>query len=199
MPNTTGEVMWSCNVTAIENEREKCKSLFFFKGTLSVHGLNYVNSLVTLRLAKIGRRSCRRYVRNNTLRNTSMKVGSVVYRNFSISVCASFSHYCCLIYTIFLLSMLFTVTVPMCGSEVTKSNTEIHLTNTPSEVAWACDVTTIEREGDFVRHMLLRLGEVVRRLCKRPEARNTLRNRLVVWSTAVLTHLSVLLFHIVVI
>ena len=31
MPNTTGEVMWSCNVTAIENEREKCKSSVFRK------------------------------------------------------------------------------------------------------------------------------------------------------------------------
>ena len=39
--------------------------------------------------------------------------------------------------------------VPMWGSEVANSKTEIHLTNTPSEVTWACDVTTIEREGDF--------------------------------------------------
>ena len=39
--------------------------------------------------------------------------------------------------------------VPMWGSEVAKSKTEIHLTNTPSEVTWACDVTTIERESDF--------------------------------------------------
>ena len=46
--------------------------------------------------------------------------------------------------------------------------------------------------------MLLRLVEVVRRSCQRPEARNTLRNRLVVWSTAVLTYLSVLLFHLVI-
>ena len=38
------------------------------KGTLSVHALNYVTSLVMLRLAKVGRRSCRRYVRD-TLRN----------------------------------------------------------------------------------------------------------------------------------
>ena len=29
LPNTTGEVMWSCNITAIENEREKCESLLF--------------------------------------------------------------------------------------------------------------------------------------------------------------------------
>ena len=39
--------------------------------------------------------------------------------------------------------------VPMWGFEVAKSKTEIHLTNTPREVTWACDVTTIEREGDF--------------------------------------------------
>ena len=80
--------------------------------------------------------------------------------------------------------------VPMWGSEVANSKTEIHLTNTPSEVTWACDVTTIEREGDFTlsgMYVLLRLVEVVRRSCKRPEARNTLRNRLVVLSTAVLT------------
>ena len=29
LPNTTGEVMWSCNVTAIENDRERCESLLF--------------------------------------------------------------------------------------------------------------------------------------------------------------------------
>ena len=39
--------------------------------------------------------------------------------------------------------------VPIWGSEVANSNTEIHLKNTPSEVTWARDVTTIEREGDF--------------------------------------------------
>ena len=43
--------------------------------------------------------------------------------------------------------MIFSV--PMWGSKVAKSKTEIHLTNTPSEVTWACDVATIEREGDF--------------------------------------------------
>ena len=43
--------------------------------------------------------------------------------------------------------MIFTV--PMWGSEVVISKTVIHLTNTPSEVTWACDVTTIEREGDL--------------------------------------------------
>ena len=39
--------------------------------------------------------------------------------------------------------------LPMWGSEVANSKTELHLTNTSSEVTWACDVTTIEREGDF--------------------------------------------------
>ena len=43
--------------------------------------------------------------------------------------------------------MIFAVS--MRGSEVAKSKTEIHVINTPSEVTWACDVTTIEREGDF--------------------------------------------------
>ena len=42
--------------------------------------------------------------------------------------------------------MIFTV--PMLGFEVANSKTEIQLTNTPSEVAWACDATTIVREGD---------------------------------------------------
>ena len=70
--------------------------------------------------------------------------------------------------------------MPRWGSEVIKSKTEIHLTNTTSEVTWACDVITIEREGDFTLlgiYMLHRLVEVVRRSCKRPEARNTLRNK----------------------
>ena len=30
-----------------------------------------------------------------------------------------------------------------------RSGALVHLTNTPSEVTWACDVTTIERKGDF--------------------------------------------------
>ena len=38
------------------------------KGMLGVHALNYVTSLVILRLAQVGRRSCRRLVRH-TLRN----------------------------------------------------------------------------------------------------------------------------------
>ena len=60
-------------------------------------------------------------------------------------------------------------TVPMWGTEVANSKTEIHLTNTTSEVMQACNVTTIEHEGDFtsVRHMLLRLVEVVRQSCRR--------------------------------
>ena len=37
--------------------------------------------------------------------------------------------------------------VPMWGSEVAHSKIEIHLTNTPSEVTWACDVTTIQDQG----------------------------------------------------
>ena len=40
--------------------------------------------------------------------------------------------------------------VPMWGSEVANCKTEIRLTNTPSEVTWACDVTTIERKGDLL-------------------------------------------------
>ena len=86
-------------------------------------------------------------------------------------------------------------------SEVANSKTEIHLTNTPSEVRWSCDVATIELEGDSTLlglFMLLRLVDVVRRSCKRPEARNTLRNRLVVGSTAMFTYQSVLLFQIVI-
>ena len=48
--------------------------------------------------------------------------------------------------------MIFTV--PLWGSEVANSKTEIHLTNTAGEVGmrchiYICDVTTIEREGDF--------------------------------------------------
>ena len=39
--------------------------------------------------------------------------------------------------------------------------------------------------------------EVVRQSCKRMEARNSLRNRFVVWFTAVLTSLPILTFHII--
>ena len=41
--------------------------------------------------------------------------------------------------------MIFTV--PMSGSEVAKSKTEMHITNAASEVMWSCNVTTIEHEG----------------------------------------------------
>ena len=82
--------MWSCNVPAIENEREKCESLLFLKGTLSV------------------------------------LLSHIIY-DFT--------------------PMVFTV--PMWGSEVANSKTEIHLTNTPIEVTWACDVTAIGGDGDF--------------------------------------------------
>ena len=40
-------------------------------------------------------------------------------------------------------------TVPMRDTEVANSKTEIHLTNTTSEVMWACKVATIEHEGDY--------------------------------------------------
>ena len=40
--------------------------------------------------------------------------------------------------------------------------------------------------------------EVVRQSCKQMEARNTMRNRLVVWFTAVLTYLSVLTLHTII-
>ena len=48
------------------------------KGTFSVHALNYVTSIVILRLAQVGRRSCRRYVRN-TLRNKLVVRFTAIY------------------------------------------------------------------------------------------------------------------------
>ena len=71
------------------------------------------------------------------------------------TVLPQFQHICLyLLFTLLLLShvydftpMLFTV--PMWGSEVANSKTEIHLTNTPCEMTWACDVTTTEREDDI--------------------------------------------------
>ena len=47
--------------------------------------------------------------------------------------------------------MIFTV--PMWGSEVANSKTEIHITNTASEVMWLCNVTTIEHEEERCRFM----------------------------------------------
>ena len=54
------------------------------KGTLSVHALNYVTSLVILRLAYVGRRSCRRYVRN-TLRNKLVVRFTAILAYLSVS------------------------------------------------------------------------------------------------------------------
>ena len=44
---TTGEVMWSCNVTTVEHEGEKCKSqvVGVLKGPLDASAINYVSSL----------------------------------------------------------------------------------------------------------------------------------------------------------
>ena len=39
-------------------------------------------------------------------------------------------------------------TVPMWGSEVVNSKTEIHITNAAGEVMWSCNVTTVEHEGE---------------------------------------------------
>ena len=72
---------------------------------------------------------------------------SALYRNLNIYICLY------LFFTIFLshiydfTTMIFTV--PMWGFEAANSKTEIDLTNTPSEVTWAYDVTTVERECDF--------------------------------------------------
>ena len=41
------------------------------------------------------------------------------------------------------------INVPIWGSEVANSKTEIHVTNTAIELTWAIDVTTIEPKGDF--------------------------------------------------
>ena len=47
--------MWSCNVTIIEHEREKCELIVIVSkrtlSTLSVPALSYVTSLAILRLA----------------------------------------------------------------------------------------------------------------------------------------------------
>ena len=50
------------------DQRGEMRIVTVLKGTLRVHEQNYVTSLVILRLAQVGRRSCRRYVRK-TLRN----------------------------------------------------------------------------------------------------------------------------------
>ena len=42
--------------------------------------------------------------------------------------------------------MIFTV--PILGSEVAKSKTYIHITNTASEVMWLSNATTNEQEGE---------------------------------------------------
>ena len=54
------------------------------KGTLSVHALNYVTSLVILRLAWVGRQSCRRYVRN-TLRTKLVVRFTAILAYLSVS------------------------------------------------------------------------------------------------------------------
>ena len=40
------------------------------------------------------------------------------------------------------------LTVPMWGSDCADFKTEIHITNTASEVMWLCYVTTIEHDGE---------------------------------------------------
>ena len=97
-------------------------------------------------------------------------VGSVVYRNFIRSACL------CFLFNLLLSQMCdfapMTFTVPLWGSEVANSKTEILFTNTAGEVGMQChilricDVTTIEREGDFTWlgiYMLLSFVKVVSR------------------------------------
>ena len=64
--NMRGDVIKQCHRhVALEGEM---RIVSVSKKMLGVHALNFVTSLVILRLAFVGRRSCRRYVRN-TLRN----------------------------------------------------------------------------------------------------------------------------------
>ena len=43
--------MWSCNVTAIDNEKGDIRFVSVLKGTLSVHARNLASSLVIICLA----------------------------------------------------------------------------------------------------------------------------------------------------
>ena len=110
--------------------------VFVLKGTLSVHVLNHVCSLVILRLAKVWRRSCRRYVRN-TLRNKSVVLFTAILAYPSVSP-----------FHIIIVSHIRFYAYDFCRADVELQRySGVHLTNTRSEVTWACDVTTIEREG----------------------------------------------------
>ena len=96
MPNTTGEVVWSCNVTAIENEREKCESLLFRKERLV-----YTRSITLLGRSYFAwHRLGGDHVDGMCTEYLKQKVGSAIYRNFSIPLCTSFSYFHCLTYTI---------------------------------------------------------------------------------------------------
>ena len=64
----------------------------------------------------------------------TLEVGSVDYRNFNIL----YFPFKLLLSQMYDLTTMF-FTVPMWGSEVATSKAEIHLTNTASEVTWACD------------------------------------------------------------
>ena len=66
----------------------------------------------------------------------------MVYRNFTMSACASFTRSISYMYDY--TPMIFTVST--WDSEVANSKTEIHITNTAGEVVWSCNVTTIEHE-----------------------------------------------------
>ena len=125
--NRRGVVVVQCHHRLAREGQVRIVSVW--KGTRGLPALNYVTSLVILRLAQVGRRSCRRYVRN-TLRNRL-----VVWSTAILTYTSKYRSNC--LYSLFplflaqmydLTPMIFTV--PMWGSEVTNSKTEIHITNT---------------------------------------------------------------------
>ena len=94
--NRRGDMVMQCHHHS--QRKGEMRIVIVLKGTFSVHAVNYVTSLVILRLAKVGRRPCRRYVRN-TLRNNlivrfpaaCIYISSSVYLSFPLSVSLFFA------------------------------------------------------------------------------------------------------------
>ena len=191
--NTTGEVIWSCNVTAIEHEREKCDSSVFWK-----------ERLVCARSVTLLRESYFAWHRlGGHHADGKYEIPYVIGLSCGLP---QFQHICLYFLFTLLLSRMYDFTpmiftVSMWGFEVANSNLDRDTSfkySTRGDVGMRCHHYWTRGWLYFVKHMLLRLVEIVGRSCKPPEAGNALPNMLVVLSTVVLTsYLSVLLMHII--
>ena len=155
--NRRGDVVMHCHRNwALEAEMQ---ILSVEKGTLGVLALNYVTSLVILRLAQVGRRSCRQYLRN-TPRNGLGRWCTAILSLVPLHPVEIFI----VLNVRFLAHDFYLADVRLCGRQLYNPRYILQI----QQARWVFDVIFMRCHyywtrgwHYFVRHMLLRFVEVV--------------------------------------